>query len=247
MPLNKQYGNMFEFVDGTWNPLAGECIYSCVYCYVEDEKRKPILKSKYSGGYRVLPHELEQYLYKFGKGITIFVQNMSDLFAEGVYDEDIERVLGVCRDFPENTYLFLTKNPGRYERFLGADLLPPRTILGTTVESDHYEGPISKAPAPADRITAMKGLRKHYPKVRRFVSIEPIMKFDHDALVEMIRSIEPEYVAIGADSKNSGLPEPEKADIITLVIELGRYTEVKLKSNLKRIVDIQVTPGCVSF
>ena len=27
-------GNMYQFVDETWNPIVGKCFHECAYCYV---------------------------------------------------------------------------------------------------------------------------------------------------------------------------------------------------------------------
>ncbi len=40
------------------------------------------------------------------------------------------------------------------------------------------------------------------------VTIEPIMDFDLEPFVEMIKNTKPKFVNIGADSKGHNLPEP---------------------------------------
>lgn len=47
---------------------------------------------------------------------TIFVCSMADLFGHWVPDEWIEEVLSACRRAPQHRYLFLTKNPDRYDQ-----------------------------------------------------------------------------------------------------------------------------------
>ena len=47
---------------------------------------------------------------------TIFVCSMADLFGEWVPDEWIEEVFKACEAAPWHRYLFLTKNPVRYNR-----------------------------------------------------------------------------------------------------------------------------------
>lgn len=46
---------------------------------------------------------------------SIFVCSMADLFGEWVPDEWIIEVLEACRRAPQHRYLFLTKNPRRYD------------------------------------------------------------------------------------------------------------------------------------
>jgi hypothetical protein len=44
----------------------------------------------------------------------------------------------------------------------------------------------------------------------RYVTIEPIMDFDLEKMVDLIRKCKPVQVNIGADSGNNHLPEPVK-------------------------------------
>ena len=69
-----------------------------------------------------------------------------------------------------------------------------------------------------------------------FLSIEPIMDFDLEPFVQIIKNIKPKFVSIGADSKNHNLPEPSKEKIEVLIRELKKFTEVKIKDNLKRLL-----------
>jgi protein gp37 len=45
----------------------------------------------------------------------IFVVSMGDLFGEWVPDSWIEQVFKACKEAPQHKYLFLTKNPGRFQ------------------------------------------------------------------------------------------------------------------------------------
>jgi len=53
-----------------------------------------------------------------------------------------------------------------------------------------------------------------------------------------IHAISPDFVSIGADSKHSNLREPPSEKVVELVKKLRGFTDVRTKSNLKRIVDI---------
>lgn len=46
---------------------------------------------------------------------NIFVCSMADLFGDWVPDEWIEEVFEACEKAPQHNYLFLTKNPGRFQ------------------------------------------------------------------------------------------------------------------------------------
>ena len=107
-------------------------------------------------------------------------------------------------------------------------------ILGTTLESNREElaDPLTKAPGINDRIVAMLELPRY---VKRMISIEPIIDMDMAEFVQLIGYIHPEFVSIGADSKNCGLTEPPKEKIVKLIEELKKTMEVRTKDNLERL------------
>lgn len=35
MGLNLSNGNMYKFVNYTWNPIKGKCLHDCSYCYMK--------------------------------------------------------------------------------------------------------------------------------------------------------------------------------------------------------------------
>jgi len=217
MSLNRQKGNMYEWVTHTWNPIGGRCPHQCAYCYMLG---LPV------GELRLRPKFLRDDNLS---GKTIFVGSSTDMWAEDVPDEWIERVLYCCNQFPESTFLFQSKNPLRFVHFLGFGF-PPKTVLGTTIESNRdYD--ISEAPTIWHRVNPMIAIEGH----RKMVSIEPVLDFDPEQLVEYIKRIGPEFVSIGADSKGHRLPEPSAEKVRSLIDELDVFTEVKLKSNLARL------------
>jgi len=72
--------------------------------------------------------------------------------------------------------------------------------------------------------------------MRIFLTLEPILNFDLDEFVLMIKDINPSFINIGADSKNNHLNEPSKEKVLELIKELEKFTEVRIKSNLNRII-----------
>ena len=221
MSLTKSKGNMYPWVTHTHSHLGGECPHKCVYCYVDNPRfGRP---AKYQGELRLIDAE---FAVNYGSGKTIFIENCNDLFAEGVPNEYIRRVLSHCRTWPWNTYVFQTKNPGR----MRMTTWEPNGIFGTTIETNRNIPGISKAPRPQDRVAAMIGW-----KVRKFVTIEPVLDFDVDVFAEWIARIEPEFVNLGADSKAHHLPEPTIEKIMALVDRLKTYgIELREKHNLSR-------------
>jgi len=228
MPLNKSNGNMYEgWVTHQHSSLAGECAHKCNYCYIQSmAKHYPAVKARYSGPLRLIEKEFD---VKYGKGKTIFIEHCNDLFAADVPTEFIERILAHCREWPENTYVFQTKNP---ERYLEGWCFPPKRILGTTIETNHMIPQVSKAPPPIGRFWAMEKVVG-----RKFITMEPALSCDVDILVGWMVRIMPEFIAIGADSKKRGLNEPSRKDVEELICLLrGAGIEVRLKANLARLI-----------
>lgn len=217
----------------TWNPLGGKCYYACDYCYVKN-KIGPWLERMGNPKYVVEPYlekgELKTRLVT-PSGELIFVQSNGDLFGEWIPREWIILVLKHCNQYPENAYLFQTKNPERMTDFL--QYLPDNSILGTTLETnrnDLYEG---RAPKPSARAYHFWNL----PWKRKMVSVEPILDFDLILFVDWLRTINPLFVSVGADSLGCGLPEPSGLKVDSLISLLEGFTEVRKKDNLKRILE----------
>ena len=209
---------MYPWVTHTWNPVKGKCPHDCVYCYM-----------KRPGQVQAALHLDEKCLKDcLGTGRTIFVGSSTDMWANESRDGWIDKVLKYCAQWPENTYLFQTKNPARFEDF--AKSMPPLVMLGITLESNRSFSE-SKAPLPRDRYYSFK--ENPY---RKMVSIEPVMNFDLDILTEWLKALQPEFVSIGADSKKHGLTEPPPEKLRSLINNLQTFTEVKLKDNLNRII-----------
>ena len=213
--LNKSKGNMYDFVTHTWNPIKGKCMHDCKYCYMKKWKQLPL---------RLDENEMQTDL---GKGNIIFVGSSCDMFAEDVYPAWIERVLDYCSRF-DNTYLFQSKNP---EAFTCCDFLfPEDTTLGTTIESNRNYPELSKAPSIKDRARAMIDAKAMGYKI--MITIEPILDFDVDDLVRIIKYIEPDWVNLGADSGGHNLPEPSKEKLLELIDRI----DIRQKKNLKRLL-----------
>jgi len=164
-------------------------------------------------------------------GLFVFVGSSCDLFADSVFEKWIIDTLDHCKKF-ENKYLFQTKNPLRFYDFEGC--FPEISYLGTTIETNRIYPPMGKTPPPIERAHTLHHHSYYFPTM---VTVEPIMDFDKDILVDYIRMCNPEWVNIGADSQGHNLPEPSGDKIQALIDNLrGSGIEVKLKSNLKRLM-----------
>jgi hypothetical protein len=174
----------------------------------------------------------EEFSVKYGSGKVIFMEHQSDLFADGIPSETISRIIAHCKCWPDNKYVFQTKNPNRMLACIGA--MPSNCFFGTTIESNIQHNEMMDAPPPSSRARAMSIIALHH---RTFVTIEPIMRFDLSVLTGWIKEMNPEFVNVGADSKGSGLVEPTRDEINALIVAIADLgIEVRGKHNLERLV-----------
>lgn len=217
--LNKTKGNMYPWVTHTWNPIKGKCSHECVYCYMNRFPQGPL--------------RLDEKCLKdnLGEGNTIFVGSNTDMFASKIYRKNptwVGSILRYIMKYPDNIYLFQSKNP--YLLYWYA--LPKNSIVGTTAETNRSTVKISKADDPIVRLKWLYQIAW----LKRMISIEPILDFDLYEFLSMIKDAAPSFVSIGADSKNHKLPEPPAGKIKELISELQKFTEVKIKPNLARLM-----------
>jgi len=223
MPLNESKGDMYDFVTHTWNTVKGECPHGCLYCYMHRwGKQRPV---------RFDRKELKTDL---GDGNFIFVGSSCDLFADGIESDWIINTLNKCNGY-DNKYLFQSKNPERMSIYLNDDwICHGVSVVCTTIETNRfYDQIMRKSPMPNQRAFYFGEYFKH---LTRFVTIEPIMDFDLDPMVELIKRCEPVQVNIGADSGSNHLPEPSRYKILALIYELKKFTTIANKRNLDRIL-----------
>ena len=231
MPLSKSNGSMYPWVDFMHTHLGGECPHACSYCYVK-AMAKRFGHDRYQGAIRLIEKEFRVNYVVPG---TYFIEHCNDLWAAAVPDAAIVKVLEHCREWPENEYVFQTKNPGRYMDFLG--MMPEKRILGCTIETTNAEiaASVSKAPSPRDRFECMDTVAVEGERV--FITIEPILRGCPGKLAAMISELCPEFVNIGADSKGTGLDEPTREEVRELIDKLGEYhVEIREKHNLDRLL-----------
>ena len=125
---------------------------------------------------------------------TIFVCSMADLFGDWVPDEWIQKVFDACQNAPWHRYLFLTKNPKRYNeirtnRTRGISIsrdLRNRVWLGATATTQEQLYFAASALEDADQT------------VFTFLSIEPI--FEPVSVYEI--DCFANWVIIGAETGN---------------------------------------------
>lgn len=222
MGLNKIKGNMYEFLDYTWNPIRGKCSHDCSYCSIKSFGDP--------GELRLVEEELNIDL---GEDKFIFVGSSIDMFADDVPEEWILKVISKCKEHKNNKYLFQTKNPIRYKEL--NKYLPAGNVYAITLESNRSY-PSSYAPLSVERAKIFSSL----PIENKMLTIEPIMDFDIIPFISMIKDINPKIVVIGADSKRSNLVEPSVSRVKMLIKELKKFlpkSKIIQKNNLYRILE----------
>ncbi|MCJ7837461.1 phage Gp37/Gp68 family protein [Cuneatibacter sp. NSJ-177] len=199
-----------DWCDSTWNPVTG-CLHGCEYCYARgianrfgfhasepDINERVLLEMPMSAGKKVpYPFDFQPTFHRYRldeyrnkRGRNIFVCSMADLFGEWVPDTWIEEVFETCKKSPQHNYLFLTKNPGRYEKLLNC-YMPPNMWFGWS-----QTGPVG----------ADFSFTTHH-SVQTFVSMEPLLS----PFTEFhIRGVD--WVIIGAETgrrKDKVVPKRE--------------------------------------
>lgn len=234
-----------DWCDATWNPVTG-CMRGCDYCYARkqahrfagypaegrnhDLASRMLVSKRYDDGswskehVCAYPYDFDPTFHRYRLGIpakwkdprTIFVCSMADLFGDWVPDEWIREVLAACEKAPWHRYLFLTKNPGRYDQILDK-YMSPNMWFGWS-----QDGPLGKEAAFYS-----------HPSVNTFISIEPL----HRPFKEFyIRGID--WAIVGAETGNrKGKIIPEKKwvdDIAAACREAG--VPLFMKESLRAIM-----------
>jgi hypothetical protein len=174
-----------------------------------------------------------------GTGNFIFVGSSNDMWAERVPDIWIRTILEHINKYNDNKYMFQSKNPIRFLEF--CNHLPEKCHIGTTIETNRvYPCMGGKLPPvhPENRAMAimLAGHKLEMGTMDRFITIEPILDFDLDPFLTILKEAEPDYINIGADSGGNGLPEPPGVKVIELIDRLEHIgITVYRKANLDRL------------
>lgn len=155
MRLNK---SSIEWCDYTANPVRGKCFHGCSYCYVTAQRKR----FKTSGKITFHPEVLE-VIGNHKKPATIFVGSSHDLFGGWISPERIGRILTACAMASQHEYVFLTKNPERYNYFYKMDNNAP------PVKFMRYFG------ASIDTIVRAESTMPFMDRLD-FLSIEPLLE-----------------------------------------------------------------------
>lgn len=178
--LNPRKGDMYKFVNYTWNPIKGKCLHDCSYCYMKQINPN-------ANPPRLAEYELNTDL---GCGSSIFIGSSTDMFAEDIPSEWIARVLDYCYQNSNmllpNAYLLQSKNPKRFLEFINHPIME-RVIFCTTIETNRFYPKImNNAPKIGERVEAMEEIARLGRST--MVTAEPLMQFDHEEMVSLSES-----------------------------------------------------------
>lgn len=227
MGLNPRDGNMYEFITHTWNTVKGKCYHGCTYCIVRNERPLRLDKSEFDTNLR---HDL-----------FIFVGSGTDLFAENIPEEWILATLNHCYEANNNLfgnagnrYMFQSKNPRRIIDFINHRVFKS-SVVCTTIETNRwYPEIMNNCPRVEDRAEAMEDIALKYG-IDTYVTAEPLMDFDLDEMVYLLRKCMPQQVNIGSNTNYKiELPEPSLEKTEQLITEVEKFSKVEIKRNLKR-------------
>ena len=199
----------------------GHCLFSCKYCHKNKRFKK------------VAPHRLSEDALRenLGSGKIVFVASGSDICTSNITDHDRLRVLDHCASYPDNTYWIQTKAP---------EVLTSKLVflenpvwacayLGTTIETNR-DYHLSLAPSVEQRADALATAVEY--DIRTYVTLEPLVDFDLEPLVDLVKRCQPSFVHIGRNTRRQVvLPEPARYQVIELIERFTEFTTVKVKHN----------------
>lgn len=223
--------NMYQLSVKQWNPFVG-CRFDCSYCRQSFQAQAKRQLHNCRKCYDYEPHEhpsrLEDPLPRTGFMQFIFTCASGDVaFCSTPY---LERIADRIRSEPDKTFLIQSKNPATFNRVS----FPQNVILGMTLETNRDDicRKIAKAPQPSQRFRDMLAVR--HPM--KMVTVEPVLDFDLDVMLNWITEINPVMVWLGYDSKRAKLPEPPLEKVRDLHWELSKR---KITVMLKTIREAQ--------
>lgn len=234
--------NMFQFPDKkgklgtvkTVNPFNGcrfRCYNDSCWAAVMAKRHRGMGTPGYGNGFEpsAVMQRMRDAVFRGGEMYAVGL--MGDIYFQP--KEVWSEVFRIIEQNPETDFLVASKNPGCFGTRRSESGYPDNVVLSTTIETNRYgeyeSAGVSEAPHPLVRARAM---REHgHP--RKHVSIEPVLDFDVSDLVEMVKRIAPERVAVGyatLHAKNRlGLPEPSLDKTRSLIEELEGFTAVDVK------------------
>lgn len=241
--------SVIPWCDDTWNPITGcnnQCRYC--YAYKASRRftgdiRQNLMSSEYRKNEELyildnpFPSEIGGRLnYPFGykptyhryrlnypderkHGCKILIGSMAETFGDWIPEQWLTEIFESCKRNERHNYLFLTKNPDRYEELHDKGLLPlaDNFWYGTTLTDDNSYLP--KLPKNA----------------KTFICIEPILS---DISIFNTESCLADWIIIGAETGTGNNKVIPKKEWVEKIIEYAMKLNIPifLKDSLKPIM-----------
>lgn len=185
-----------EWCGKTWSPITG-CLHGCTYCYAEKIAKRfgveginpSVLRVGINGYPGVFeqetkpsnpyPHIFKPTFHRYRlqepakktKPQNIFVCSMADSFGEWVPDEWIDEVFQACFNADRHRYMFLTKNPERYDKAIDFTAGEERGTEKIEIWDNMWFGTTINSQADMDRVKHLETFSEGH----KFLSIEPLL------------------------------------------------------------------------
>lgn len=213
-----------EWADYSVNPIKGICKNDCFYCYAKRMYKR----------FGWDPHIRPDFTVFAGleaiKPSRIFIGSMHDIFGEWVPATWIRAIISSCGNYPQHTFLFLTKNPKRYSKFK----FPQNCWLGTSIENDKNVGRLY------DLCKATKGRNKI------FISFEPLLSGMTEVMYYRPELKKLDWIIIGGLTPKPVHEDKWVLDLIDFIRILTYSAHINLpiflKDNLKFGVETKEFP-----
>ncbi len=195
------------------NPVKGICNDICEYCYA----KKLYKRFKWNPEVRFDYSALDG-LEKLKAGSKVFMGSTHDLFGDWISDEWIESIMIYPIQNPKLTFIYLTKNPKRYNTYD----FPKNAWLGYSTTGNLFH----------------KWDERHSDNVK-FVSLEPMAEPIHASLEGYAQRIDFQWLIIGQESGNRKGKHIVNSDELQSTVEFARKAGMKIfvKDNLKSHFD----------
>lgn len=236
--MNKQAksGNKrgIEWTDYTWNPVGG-CKHGCRWempdgtiaeCYAETVAER-VAQASYPHGFEhhYWRPELLEEPFNLLRPSRIFLDSMSDLMGAWVPNEQVNRVLEVCRNTPRHSFQLLTKNAPRLLQFD----FPPNVWVGVSAPPTIMFGKHLSLNQQIRMLMRMLDTLRQVNVPIRWMSIEPL-SFD---IAQYLVGSNLQWAVIGAatNGRMAYQPKPVWVENVLNVLD-AQGTKVFFKGNL---------------
>lgn len=208
----------------TINPVKGLCPVDCKdnqgksYCYA----RRMYQRFKWNPTIRYDPRAWLG-LGSLRKPSRIFVGSTIELFDDSVSEQYLKWIFEVPLEFPQHTFIFLTKQPANLLRW---SPFPPNVYLGVTATDKFMAG------------NAINHFYNHRLAKTQFISFEPLLSWCADKgypFQDSLSHKDIDWLIIGAQTKPY---KPPKIEWVQEIVEAADKAGIRVfqKDNLRPLL-----------